>query len=115
MFFTIAMAMAMEGIFTLLAALAPVKYVGAALFLQALFVAGIPIAGFIAVAKTFNREMRSLATGIIIAASTVFGSGMMSYLLGVSGDLYSYRLGITVLGIFLVLASALVFRIRELE
>ncbi len=111
MFFT----MMMAGIFTLLTALAPAQYVGIALFLQALFVAGIPIAGFVAIAKTFNREMRGLATGIIVAASTVFGSGMTAYLLGVSGDLYSFRLGIAVLGIFLALAAMLVFRIRELE
>jgi len=107
--------MIITSVVTVLMGLAPAKYVGIVLFLQALFVTGLFPVGLVAIAKTFNREMRSLATGIITAASTVFGSGIIPYLLGISGDLYSFRLGITILGIFVGLASTLVFRLKELE
>lgn len=103
------------GAFTVLMGLAPVKYIGIILFLQAFFVTGFFPMGLVVIAKTFNREMRSLATGIILAVSMVFGGGIIPYFLGVSGDLYSFRLGITILGIFTAMASALVFRLKGLE
>ena len=107
--------MIITSVVTVLMGLAPAKYVGIVLFLQALFVTGLFPVGLVAIAKTFNREMRGLATGIITAASTVFGSGIIPYFLGISGDLYSFRLGITILGIFVALASTLVFHLKELE
>jgi NNP family nitrate/nitrite transporter-like MFS transporter len=102
-------------LFTVLMSLAPVKYIGIALFLQASFAQGFFPIGLVAIAKTFNREMQSLATGIILAVSNIFGGGIMPYFLGVSGDLYSFKLGITVFGIVLALASTLVFRLKELK
>ena len=107
--------MIITSVFIVLMGLAPAKYIGIILFLQASFVTGFFPVGLVAIAKTFNREMRSLATGIILAVSNIFGSGITPYLLGISGDLYSFRLGITVLGIFVGLASTLVFRLKELE
>jgi NNP family nitrate/nitrite transporter-like MFS transporter len=107
--------MIITSVFIVLMGLASVKYIGIILFLQASFVTGFFPVGLVAIAKTFNREMRSLATGIILAVSNIFGSGITPYLLGISGDLYSFRLGITVLGVFVGLASTLVFRLKELE
>jgi MFS family permease len=83
--------------------------------LQAFFVTAFFPVGLVALAKTFNREMRSLATGIILALAIAFGGGIIPYLLGVSGDLYSFRLGITILGIFVGLSSTLIFHLKELE
>ena len=103
------------GIFTVLLGLVPVKYIGIVLFLQAFFVTGFFPVGLVAIAKTFRREMRGPATGIIIAISMVFGGGIMPYLLGVSGDQYSFRLGIVILGIFVALFSTVVFHLKELE
>jgi MFS family permease len=110
MFFMVAVA----GIFTVLLGLAPVRYIGIVLFLQAFFVTGFFPAGLVAVAKMFRRELRGPATGIILAISMVFGGGIIPYLLGASGDLYSFRFGITVLGIFTTLASMLIFRLKNL-
>jgi len=107
--------MIITGFFTVLMGLVSVKYMGIVLFLQAFFVTGFFPAGLVAMAKTFSREMRSLATGIILAISIVFGGGIIPYLLGVSGDLCSFRVGITILGISAALASTLVFHIKELE
>ncbi|MEN6489706.1 MAG: MFS transporter [Smithella sp.] len=105
----------LTSIFTVLLGLSPVKYVGIVLFMQAFFVIAFFPVGLVMIAKTFTREMRSLATGIIVALSVVFGGGLIPYLLGVSGDLYSFRLGITVFGILIMPAAALVFRLKELE
>jgi MFS family permease len=107
--------MIITSIFTVLMSLASVKYIGVVLFLQASFVTGFFPVGLVAIAKTFSREMRGLATGIILAVSVIFGGGIMPYLLGVSGDLYSFRIGITVIGIFVALGSTLIFRVKELE
>ena len=103
------------GVFTVLLGLASARYTGIVLFLQALFVTGFFPVGLVAIARTFDREMRGLATGIIVSVSMVVGGGIVPYLLGVSGDLYSFRLGITVLGIFTALASSLIFRLKELK
>jgi len=106
---------AITGVLTVILGLASVRCTGVVLFLQALFVTGFFPVGLVAIAKTFSREMRGLATGIILALSFFAGGGVTPYLLGVSGDLYSFRLGITILGILTILASALVFRLKELK
>jgi MFS family permease len=111
MFFVLIIA----GIFTVLLGLISVKYIGIILFLQASFVTGFFPVGLVAIAKIFSREMRSMATGIILAISMAFGGGLIPYLLGISGDLYSFRSGITILGILVIMASALPFRLKELE
>jgi NNP family nitrate/nitrite transporter-like MFS transporter len=107
--------MMVTSVFTVLMGLVPVRHIGIVLFLQAFFVTAFFPVGLVAIAKTFSREMRSLATGIILALAIAFGGGMIPYLLGVSGDVLSFRLGIVILGIFVGLVSALVFRLKELE
>lgn len=107
--------MVITGIFTVLLGIAPVRYTGVLLFFQAFFVTGFFPMGLVAIARTFVREMRGLATGMILAAGFFTGGGVVPWLLGVSGDLYSFRLGITVLGVLTILASALVFRLREIK
>jgi NNP family nitrate/nitrite transporter-like MFS transporter len=103
------------GSFTVLLGIVSVKHIGIVLFLQAFFVTGFFPVGLVAIAKTFSRDMRSLATGIILAQSITFGGGIMPYLLGLSGDLYSFRLGITILGFFIIFSSTLIFRLKELD
>jgi NNP family nitrate/nitrite transporter-like MFS transporter len=107
--------MIITGVLTVIMGLVSVRYIGIVLFLQAFFVTAFFPVGLVAIAKTFNREMRSLATGIILALAIAFGGGIIPYLLGVSGDLYSFRLGITILGIFVGLSSTLIFHLKELE
>jgi MFS transporter, NNP family, nitrate/nitrite transporter len=107
--------MIITSVLTVLMGLVSVRYIGIVLFLQAFFVTAFFPVGLVAMAKTFNREMRSLATGIIVAISIVFGGGIIPYLLGISGDMVSFRLGITILGIFVALSSTLIFHLKELE
>ncbi len=103
------------GVLTILMGLVSVRYIGIVLFLQAFFVTAFFPAALVAIAKTFSREMRSPATGIILAVSMVSGAGIIPYLLGVSGDTISFRLGIAVLGILTAFSSRLVFSLKELE
>ena len=105
----------MTGIFTVLMGLSPVKYTGMLLFFQAFFVTGFFPMGLVAIARTFGREVRSLATGMILAASFFTGGGIVPWLLGVSGDIYSFRLGIVILGVLTVLTSFLVYRLKEIK
>ncbi len=103
------------GVFTVLMGLSPVKYTGTLLFFQAFFVTGFFPVGLVGIARTFSREMRGLATGMILAASFFTGGGVVPWLLGVSGDLYSFRLGIVILGVLTVLTSSLVFRLKGIK
>ncbi|HOS60774.1 MAG TPA: hypothetical protein PK661_11805, partial [Syntrophorhabdaceae bacterium] len=101
--------------FTILMGLVGARYIGFVLFFQAFFVTGFFPVGLVAIAKMFNREMRSLATGLILAMSILFGGGIIPYFLGVSGDLHSFAIGITIFGVLLMLSSTLIFHLKELE
>jgi hypothetical protein len=57
----------------------------------------------------------SMAIGLIVPLSTLFGTGLFPYLLGLSGDLLSFRFGIIVLGVLLTLISWIALSVRDLE
>jgi MFS family permease len=103
------------GVLTIIMGIVPVSYIWIVLFLQAFIVTGFFPVGLVAIAKSFSREMRSMATGIILALAIAFGGGIIPYFLGVSGDMYSFRFGIGILGVFIILSSTLIFRLKELE
>lgn len=102
-------------VLTVLMGLVSERYIGIVLFLQAFVVTAFFPIGLVAMAKTFSSEMRSLATGIIVAISIIFGGGVVPYVLGISGDMISFRFGITIFGIFVALSSTLIFHLKELE
>ena len=60
-------------------------------------------------------NVRSMATGFIFGCGVVIGWGITPYLLGLSGDLVNFKFGILVLGIGTVVASGLVFLLKELS
>ena len=105
--------MLLTGILTILSGVSPVRFIGATLFFQALFVTGFFPLGLVTIAKMFDHETRSLAMGIILTFSVLVGGGIIPYLLGLSGDLISFRFGIAVLGICVILSSSLVFYLKD--
>lgn len=111
MFLTVLIA----GIFTVLLGTVSVSYVGIVLFVQAIVVTGFFPIALVSIAKMFNREMRSMATGIILTLAIVFGVGIMPYFLGLSGDHISFRFGLVILGILVCLSGPLAFSLKELE
>jgi hypothetical protein len=56
-----------------------------------------------------------MATGLILTFSVMAGSGLIPYLLGLSGDLIGFRFGIVLLGILVTLSSSLLFYLKEVE
>ena len=103
------------GILTVLMGAAQVGHVGIFLFFQTIFVAGFFPAGVVCIARMFSRETRSMATGFILTFSIIGGVGVVPYLLGISGDLISFRFGIVIIGGLVCLSSFLVFSLRELK
>lgn len=103
------------GILTILVALSPPRYVGIPLFFQAVIVSGVFPVGLVSIARLFGREIRGMATGFTMAISVGIGGGLIPYLLGLSGDLLSFRIGILVLGGLVTLSSWLTNLFKELK
>jgi NNP family nitrate/nitrite transporter-like MFS transporter len=105
----------LTGIFTVLTGVASVRWVGVFLFLQAVFVTGFFPLGLVSIARMFDREIRGLATGLTLTIGVIFGGGLMPYLLGLSGDLLSFRYGISLLGTAVILSCSLILWLREIK
>ena len=103
-----------SGVFTISVALVSTKFMGLALFLQASFIYGFFPVGLVTISRIFEMEVRGMATGFILGIGIIIGWGVVPYLLGLSGDLLSFRFGILMLGIAVVLSSGLVFLLQGL-
>ena len=104
-----------SGILTLALGLCSVRWIEVVLFAQAtLAVWFFPVA-FLTIARIFDRESRGQAIGFAVTLNVVFGSGVIPYFLGLSGDLVGFRFGICLLGILATLASGLVYFLKELK
>lgn len=103
-----------SGASTAFVALAGVRFIGLALFLQASFIYGFFPAGLIAISKIFDLNVRGLATGFIFGIGVIIGWGVTPYLLGLSGDHLSFKFGILVLGLAVMLSSSLILHLKEL-
>jgi NNP family nitrate/nitrite transporter-like MFS transporter len=105
----------LTGIFTVFMGIASVRYVGIFLFFQALVVTGFFPLGLVSMARMFSREVRGLATGLTLTIGVTCGGGLMPFFLGLSGDLLSFRFGISILGIAVILSSGLIFALKEIK
>jgi len=107
--------MLLSGIFTMLLTVKDLMWLKVFLFAQASFNMGFFSIALIAIARMFPRETRGAATGFIITLGVVCGNGITPYLLGVSGDLISFRFGILILGLLGTLSSGLVWFLKRLR
>jgi NNP family nitrate/nitrite transporter-like MFS transporter len=105
----------LTGIFTVFLGISSGPWIGVFLFLQAIVVTGFFPLGLVSLARMFEREIRGLATGLTLTIGVILGGGLMPYLLGLSGDLISFRFGITLLGTAVVLSSGLIFLLKEIK
>jgi MFS family permease len=105
----------LTGIFTFLLGMASIPWIGILLFLQAVVVTGFFPLGLVSLARMFDREIRGPATGLTLTVGVILGGGLMPYLLGLSGDLLSFRYGISLLGAAVILSSGLVFWLKEIK
>jgi hypothetical protein len=62
----------------------------------------------------FGMNVRSMATGFIFGCGVVVGWGITPYLLGLSGDLLSFKFDILMPGAGTIAVSRLVFYLQEL-
>jgi MFS transporter, NNP family, nitrate/nitrite transporter len=104
-----------SGILTISLGLCTGPWLTILLFMQAGAVIGFFPVAFVAVSRIFDRESRGQAVGFVATLNVVFGSGIIPYLLGLSGDLVGFRYGICAIGILTTLSSGLVYFIKELQ
>lgn len=107
--------MIVSGVLTIFLGTASTARIGILLLFQAIFITAIIPIGFVCIARLFNRETMSMAVGIIMPLGTLFGSGLIPYFLGLSGDLLSFRFGIVTLGILLTLTSWFALSLKNPE
>jgi MFS family permease len=107
--------MVVSGILTILLGMASTGLIGIVLFFQAIFITGIMPILFVCITRLFDRETMSMAVAFMTISGSLFGSGLIPYLLGLSGDLLSFRFGITILGTLVTLTSWLAFSLKDLD
>ncbi len=103
------------GLLTMLLAIKDVRLIKVFMFLQAAIATGFFPISLVAISRMFPIEERGQATGFTVTAGSVFGIGVIPYLLGLSGDLVSFRFGILLLGILTALSSFVLLPIKELK
>ena len=101
------------GVLTVFLAARDVKVVETALFLQAAVSLGFFPVGLVAIARLFSDKQRSMATGFVLTVGVAFGIGVVPYLLGVAGDLLSFRFGISLLGMCVIASSGLAWCLKR--
>jgi len=102
------------GLMTILLAMKDTHWIKALLFVQATISGAFPPLTLVAISRIFDRETRGQATGFILTLGMV-GTGIIPYLIGLTGDLVSFRLGIFLLGGCTVLVSSLLFFLDDLR
>lgn len=85
------------------------------LFLQASIAVGFFPVALVLISRIFKQEVRGQAMGLIVTFGVIFGIGLGPYLLGIAGDLISFRFGIGVLGALTAFSSGLIFLLPEGE
>jgi MFS transporter, NNP family, nitrate/nitrite transporter len=104
-----------SGLLTVALGLCSVAWVTLVLFLQAAAIIGFFPVAFVAMSRIFDRESRGQAIGFVATLNVIFGSGIIPYLLGLSGDLVGFRFGICLVGILTTLSSGLLYFLKELR
>ncbi len=103
----------LTGVLTLALVYRDLQWLKILLFLQASIAVGFFPVALVLISRVFEQEVRGQATGLIVTFGVIFGIGLGPYLLGLSGDLLSFRFGIGLLGILTALSSGLIFLLPE--
>jgi MFS family permease len=105
-------ALLLAGIFTMLIGQRNLLVVQIALFLQGTVIMGVFSLGLVAISRMFRMEERSMVSGTMSTVSGVFGFAALPYLLGLAGDYLTFRIGILLFGLVVVLSSSFVFLLK---
>ncbi len=102
------------GVLTSLVAVNDLLWIQVVLFVQATIAAGYFPVTLVSISRMFDRETRGQAVGFIVTLGLI-GTAIMPYLLGIAGDLVSFRLGFLILGILTTLSSGLFCFMKEMK
>lgn len=107
--------MATIGLLTLALALAKTfPFLVTTLILQATVTPGFFPVGLVAISKLTNPGERSIFTGASIAFGVVFGLGLTPVILGAVADVWSFQIGILVIGGLATLSVVLLRNIKQI-
>ena len=111
----IALFLSASGVVTILLGIASGTWLKVVVFVQpALIVCYFP-AGFSALARIVQPNLRSLATAVATPTAFVIGGGILPAALGYMGQAYTFGLGIALAGCMILLGPTLVFALKLLD
>jgi len=85
------------------------------IFIQTTLLGCFPTAGFSAMARIVQPDMRNVASSFITPIATVIGGGLTPTLLGYMGETYSFGAGIIVMGSLSIICPVLVLPLKLLD
>lgn len=111
----ILMVLSVAGLATILMGVLSGPWLKFLVFLQpALIVCFFP-AGFAALSRSVQPNMRGLASALVPPTAFIIGGGLLPVILGYMGQTYSFGLGIALFGILIFLGAGLVFALTLLD
>ena len=111
----IALIMFTSGLSTILIGTTTGGVLTAMIFIQATLIGCFPTAGFSAMARIVQPNMRSVASSFITPVATVIGGGITPTLLGYMGETYSFSAGIIAMGCLIIICPVLVLPLKLLD
>lgn len=111
----IALVMVAAGLFTILIGTTSGGMLIVLIFIQTTMISCFPTAGFSALARTVQPNMRSVATSFTTPIAMIVGGGLVPTLLGYMGETYSFSAGIIAMGCLTVICPVLVLPLKLLD
>jgi MFS family permease len=106
--------MLLTGILTMLLTVRDIGLIKIFLFVQAAVSPVVFPVGLSAIPELFKKEETGQATGFIVTLGMI-GTGVIPYLLGLSGDYLTFRFGIFLLGLLTMLSSGFILFMKDLR
>jgi NNP family nitrate/nitrite transporter-like MFS transporter len=111
---TLGIVFLLTGGFTLLLGLSPTRWVSAVVFMQPMVAVCFFPAGFAALGMVVPPSARNIAVSFTMPMAFMIGGGAVPTLIGVIGDIWSFGLGVSLVG-GLILAGGLLPRFLKVE
>ena len=111
----ISLVMVASGLSTILIGTTSGGVLTAMIFIQPTLLGCFPTAGFSAMARIVQPNLRSVATSFISPIAMVIGGGLTPTLLGYMGETYSFSAGIVGMGCLIVICPILVLPLKLLD
>ncbi len=95
------------GVLTMLLTVRDVAWIERILYLQAAVIPAFMPLSLVFISRMYSEEERGQVTGFVATCGAVCGLGGITYLLGLCGDLVSFRVGLFALGLLTALSGFL--------